>query len=596
MRDSSPTISPTTNVVDEAASDIDDAVDGRRSRLSTRHAQLARADEHDARPAADASEGASSGRRRVSSLSTRRALLVPVDDRDARPAAEATVRGSSPTHAQHRLADDDAASDTNDAVDGRRLSARPVRSGPPLPSRRRRVLVAAMNWVLAGVLAYVVAQLLIGLVVSRNVASHEDYLLAGRRFGPFLATFSVFATWFGAETCIGAAGVVYESGFAEIPKDPFGYGACLLVMGAFFAVPLWRRKLTTLADLFRQRWSPRVERLAALLMIPTSILWAAAQVRAFGTVVAATSDGVPVEVAVTVAALVVVVYTATGGLLADAVTDLVQGAALVAGLVVIAVVVMMDAGGTSAAVAVIPAGHLDVGAEAASIWSVIDAWAVPICGSVVAQELVMRVLASRSAAVARGAPLVGGAAYLLIGAIPLFLGLYAAGAMPGLEEPEQALTLLAKERLGPVLYVVFAGALLSAILSTVDSTLLAASSVASQNLVVSLRPAMTDATKLKVDRGFVVGGGLIAWALALSADGVYELVEQASAFGSSGMFVIVCAGLWTTRFGGPAAAASALVVGAGVWAGLTIAVVEAPYLWSLVAAIAAYVGAAAAKR
>ncbi len=47
-------------------------------------------------------------------------------------------------------------------------------------------------------------------------------------------------------------------------------------MGLFFAVPLWRRRLTTFADLFRQRWSPAVERTAAVLLVPGSVLWAAA--------------------------------------------------------------------------------------------------------------------------------------------------------------------------------------------------------------------------------------------------------------------------------------------------------------------------------
>ena len=57
-----------------------------------------------------------------------------------------------------------------------------------------------MNTILIGVLGYVVLQLVVGLLVSRRIANEEDYLLAGRRLGSGLATFSFFATWFGAET------------------------------------------------------------------------------------------------------------------------------------------------------------------------------------------------------------------------------------------------------------------------------------------------------------------------------------------------------------------------------------------------------------
>ncbi|MCX8108457.1 MAG: sodium:solute symporter, partial [Verrucomicrobiae bacterium] len=184
-----------------------------------------------------------------------------------------------------------------------------------------------MNVVVVGVLGYVVLQVVIGLIVSRGIKTEDDYLLAGRRIGVGLATFSFFATWFGAETCIGSAGAVYERGLAGCSADPFGYGLCLLLMGAVFAVPLWRRGLTTLADLFRQRYSSGVERLAVLMMVPTSVLWAAAQVRAFGQVLGASSNLGHVE-AVTLAAAVAILYTGLGGMRADILPDFVQGVAL----------------------------------------------------------------------------------------------------------------------------------------------------------------------------------------------------------------------------------------------------------------------------
>jgi Na+/proline symporter len=196
-----------------------------------------------------------------------------------------------------------------------------------------------VNPALWGVLGFVAAQLAIGFAVSRGIATEADYLVAGRRLGYPIAIFTIFATWFGAETCVGAAGAVYEGGLAETSADPFGYGACMLLMGLVFAVPLWKRKLITLADLFRQRYSRGVERFAAILMIPTSVLWAGAQIRAFGQVLAACSDGLSVEVAIAVATAVVLAYTIVGGLLADAYTDVVQGAFLMLGLALLFVVV-----------------------------------------------------------------------------------------------------------------------------------------------------------------------------------------------------------------------------------------------------------------
>ena len=158
-----------------------------------------------------------------------------------------------------------------------------------------------MQPVLIGIGAYLIVQFAVGMLVSRRIASESDYLLAGRRLGLGLATFSIFATWFGAETIVGAAGSLYSDGLSGGSADPFGYGLCLIVLGLVVAAPLWRRQYTTFGDLFRERYSPGVERLAVLLMVPTSVLWAAAQIRAFGQVVSASSD-LDVEIAITAAA------------------------------------------------------------------------------------------------------------------------------------------------------------------------------------------------------------------------------------------------------------------------------------------------------
>src|SRR5690606_69495 len=174
----------------------------------------------------------------------------------------------------------------------------------------------------------ILVQLAIGMLVSRRIRSETDYLLAGRRLGLAVGACTIFATWFGAETVVGAAGEIYDEGLTAGAAEPFAYGATLLLMGAVFAAPLWRRGLTTFADLFRARYSAGVERLVVLLIIPPSVMWAAAQIRAFGQVISA-SSAFEVDLAITLAAGVVLIYTVYGGLLADVITDIVQGIALV---------------------------------------------------------------------------------------------------------------------------------------------------------------------------------------------------------------------------------------------------------------------------
>lgn len=428
---------------------------------------------------------------------------------------------------------------------------------------------------------FLALQLGIGVWISRRIATENDYLVAGRRLGPLLATFSIFATWFGAETVIGSAGDAFANGVSLGSAEPFGYGLCLVFMGLFLARPLWNRGMTTLADLYRERFGIRVERLAAVLLIPASVLWAAAQIRAFGTVVSLVGD-VQIESAVGIAALFVIAYTTFGGLLADAYTDVIQGIVLAASLVMLLVVTVGHVGGAGAAVdAIAASGRINLAPHAAGPWYLtLEAWAIPVIGSLTATEVVSRVIAARSGTVAQRASLTAGGIYITLGLIPLAVALMATQFIGPLAEAESVLPAVARELLPPLAFAVFAGGLVSAILSTVDSTLLVASGLLTHNLIVPLGRITDERRKLWIARGGVVTFGVLAYLLALSTSGVLALVEQASALGSTGIVVTVLFGLFTT-LGSPRTAAATLVIGLVSYVGGVVAGLETPFLASL---------------
>lgn len=449
-----------------------------------------------------------------------------------------------------------------------------------------------MSPILFGLALYLAVMLAIGGWVSRRIHSEGDYLIAGRSLGPVLIAASVFATWFGAETIIGASGAIYTDGLAGGSADPFGYGLCLIGAAVIFAVPLWRRGLTTYADLFRQRYSPGVERMMVVIYVPASIIWASAQVRAFGQLLGSVT-GLTLEAAIVLAAGLAIAYTLLGGLLADAITDLVQGAALVVGLVLIWVAVMYEAGGFTASLAAVEPERFQPFASGGRSWiAVLEEWAIPVLGSMLAAEILQRMIAARSPEAARWGTLGGAGLYVLVGLIPVYLGLAGPSLLPGLDQPEQLVPSLAERYLGPVPYVLFAGALMSIMLSTVDSALLAAGGLVSHNLIAPAVPSLGERGRLAAARLSVLAFGVAATLLALGAGTIYDLVETASAFGSTGVFVVSCFALFT-RFGGASSAYASLVVGLGVWGyGDYVAEWTAPYLTSLACALAAYVGVA----
>ena len=449
-----------------------------------------------------------------------------------------------------------------------------------------------------GLVLYVVAQFAIGVWVSRQTSSEQDYILAGRTLGPTLVAFSVFATWFGAEAIVATTSEVYQNGLAGALVDPFAYAAAVILAGLLFAGVLWRRGLTTFADLFAQRYSPAIEKLVVLVLLPGSIFWAAAQVRAFGQVLGSAS-GMSLGLAITTAAILVGAYTTIGGLLADAVTDFLQGLVVIAGLVVLAIVVAAAAGGPGRVIASVEPSHLRLLGGEDSALAKLEHIVVALCGSLVAIELISRYLGARSADVARTGTIAGGVIYLAVGLIPVFLGLAAsvlAARDPALRAElsggEQIVASLARYYMPSVGYIVFAGAIISAILSNVHSSLHAPAAQVSHNVILRLMPGLDAKGRLLCVRATVLALSVVAFLLALTSERIKDLVEIASAFGSAGVLVTALFAIFT-RIGGPSSAAAAIMTGAGVWAlGRFALDWTAPYITAIVCSAVVYLAIA----
>lgn len=443
-----------------------------------------------------------------------------------------------------------------------------------------------------GILLFLLSQFAIAFFVGKNIRSEKDYFLAGRSLNLPLAMFSIFATWFGAETCIGSAAAISASGLYGGRADPFGYTICLILMAIFLANALYKRNLTTLADLYEQVFSANVAKLAVLIIVPSSLIWAAAQLRGLGQVlsVATTLD---VRTALTLGTLVVIAYTYIGGLMGDVIADFIHGIIMIIGLVYLLWSTFAALGGIGPAFGSIPIERLSLIDPEETWLAALDSWAIPILGSLVAQELISRVIASKSAKVATQASFAGAGLYLAVGSIPVLLGLFGANLITNLEHQDEFLPRLAQQLLSPIGFVIFTSALISAILSTIDSTLLTISALITHNFIIPLtgRP-WSDAERVRLARIFVVVGGVSAFLLAAGAESIYSLVEAASSFGTSGILVITLFGLFS-RWQDPLAATSALLVGlvakplAEYGLGL-----EAPFLFAIATSALTFVGIA----
>ncbi|HRX74773.1 MAG: sodium:solute symporter family protein [Hyphomonas sp.] len=409
---------------------------------------------------------------------------------------------------------------------------------------------------------YIILQFAIALWASRFVNSEADYFVAGRRFGVLMVGVSVFATWFGAETVMGASGAIAEEGLAGGRADPFGYTICLIGMALFLAYKLRESGVMTFPDYMQLRFGARAEVTAALLTIPTSIIWASAQLLAMGQILSETA-GIDLGIALLVGAIVIIAYTTIGGLLGDAMTDMVQGAVMMVGLVILLVTVLSTGDFSFSQIGPEQLEWRLTGEDGVkeSWLSTLDAWMVPIVGSLVAQEAISRFLGAKSASIARTGCYLAAGLYLVLGAIPLIIGLLGHAAGFEAESTDSYLPELAAQYLSPLMYVVLMGALVSAILSTVDTTLLAVSAIASRNLIERVARDLPEPRKLLFGRSLTLLAGLLAYAIAASGETIKGLVEIASSFGSAGIAVSLLIGLHS-RFGRETAALAAMVAGA----------------------------------
>src|SRR5258708_18868298 len=191
----------------------------------------------------------------------------------------------------------------------------------------------------------------IGIYAAKWVHNSKDFAIAGRRMPLYIVTATVVATWFGSETVLGIPATFVKDGFSGIIADPFGSSLCLILVGLFFARPLYRMNLLTIGDYYRKRFSRPVEMLTTLCIVISYLGWVWAQIKALGLVFSVVSEGaITQEWGMVIGASTVLVYTMLGGMFSVAITDFIQMIIIVLGMLYIGWEVSGLAGGVGTVV------------------------------------------------------------------------------------------------------------------------------------------------------------------------------------------------------------------------------------------------------
>jgi solute:Na+ symporter, SSS family len=421
---------------------------------------------------------------------------------------------------------------------------------------------------LLSIVAYLALTVLVGFWASRRVKGSDDYMLAGRSLPLMLSSSAMFATWFGSETVFGASSEFLHGGLYAVIEDPFGASFCLLIFGLFFARKLYTMKLLTLGDFFKVKFGRRTELVASLFLAPPYVGYIAAQLVAMGLILNVVT-GMPLWEGVVISAVVVTIYTYVGGMWAISITDFIQTILIIVGLVVLAWVLADKAGGALHVISQVPKENFRFlpTLEFGEIVAYIAAWSVLGFGSIPSQDVFQRAMSSNSAKTAVLSCHIAAVLYLTIAMLPLFISLCTRYLYPEFTAGDTQLALpnMVLQHTALPIQILFFGSLLSAIMSTTSSAILAPAAIMSENLIKPLaKNRFTDKQLLYITKVCVLIFSVLATVMACLRSNIYQLVGESSILSLVSLFAPLTFGLYWKRASSTGALLS-MVIGMLAW-------------------------------
>ncbi len=374
-------------------------------------------------------------------------------------------------------------------------------------------------------IVYLTLMMAVGVYFYRTTTNLEDYLLGGRGLGRWVTAFSAQASDMSGWLMMGLPGAVYLGGMP----------AAWIAIGLFVGTALnWRlvaarlrvyTEITgslTLASFFEERFKDPTGLLRTITALITLIfftIYASSGLVASGKLFESMFH-MDYTLAVLSGGAVIIAYTFLGGFLAVCYTDLIQGALMIIAIVVVPAIACHFAGGPVAVMTAmsakgIPSGLLAGGGLGITAIFSAAAWGLGYFGQ---PHILARFMGMRSGSEAPGTTAIAlvWVALSLAGAIAV--GLIGISLFDGLSggDEEKVFIHMINTVLGPWTRGIMLAAILSAIMSTIDSQLLVSSSTLTEDFYQkSIKREASEREMMFVGRASVIIISVIALLLAL---------------------------------------------------------------------------------
>ncbi|MFH1873605.1 MAG: sodium:solute symporter family protein [Pseudomonadota bacterium] len=223
-----------------------------------------------------------------------------------------------------------------------------------------------MSIYLIVVIAYLVLMVAVSIWRSLGVKDQKDFMVGGREVSTFLMVTTLVATWTGAGSLIGGAGLAYRQGFSELWMSVGAWVAILIVYK--LAARVRHIAEYTLPDILEDRYNAAARVLGSLALIIGCTTIVGYQLKGGGMVLEMVA-GIPREKGILMMGVAVIVLTSLAGMKSIVSLDLMNGLLIIVALLVALPIIFFDVGGLPAMKAALPESHFSLLGGHSAIWA-----------------------------------------------------------------------------------------------------------------------------------------------------------------------------------------------------------------------------------
>ncbi|MFI8421395.1 sodium:solute symporter [Streptomyces sp. NPDC085460] len=451
------------------------------------------------------------------------------------------------------------------------------------------------------IVLYLAGMLAMGWWGMRRAKSKSEFLVAGRRLGPWMYSGTMAAIVLGGASTIGGVGLGYKYGLSGAwMVVTIGLG--LLALSVFFSARIARLKVYTVSEMLDLRYGGRAGMISGLVMWAYTLMLAVTSTIAYATIFDVLFD-LPRTVAIVLGGTIVVAYSTLGGMWSITITDMVQFVVKTIGVLLLLLpIAVVKAGGFAEMKAQLPTAYfepLGIGGETIFTYVLIYTF-----GMLIGQDIWQRVFTARTDKTAKWGGTVAGTYCLVYAIAGAVIGTAAKVMYPNLASADDAFATIVKDELPMGVRGLVLAAALAAVMSTSSGALIACATVANNDIWSRLRGLtkasgqQDDHDEVKGNRVFILIMGIGVILIAIALNDVVQALTVAYNLLVGGLLVPILGGLLWKR-GTVQGALAAIAAG-----GLTVVALMAAYgilanqpiYYGLLASLAAYVIVSLATR